>query len=206
MICCWIGSLTSQTRIFQLYIWGLVQADWNYIVLLLNCLIHVTITDISVIHLVFPISPRNTKFGSWRWDLASCQISLNSVQWFQRSRKCLNQSDVRAAILFFRSDQKHKLGKGRWDLASWQFSLNFVQRFQGRSRKCLSQSEARAAIFVFPISQKNTNFVQNVEILHPVKFHLIPFNGFREVENVSANQRSGRPSCFYDPPEKTQTW
>ena len=53
---------------------------------------------------------------------------------------------ARAAILFFRSAQKHKLGRGRWDLSSCQVSLNSVQRFQRRSRKCLSQSEARAAI------------------------------------------------------------
>ena len=56
---------------------------------------------------------------------------------------------------------------------------------------------------VFPIGPKNTNFVEDVEILLPVKFRWIPFCGFRgEVENVSANQRPGRPSCFSDRPEK----
>ena len=56
---------------------------------------------------------------------------------------------------------------------------------------------------VFPIGPKNTNLVEDVEILLPVKFHWIPFSGFRgEVENVSANQRKGRPSCFSDRPEK----
>ena len=99
--------------------------------------------------------------------------------------------------------KNHKLGRGRWDLASCQVSLNSVQRFQRRSRKCLSQSEARAAILFFPISPKNTNLVEDVEILLPVKFRWIPFSGFRgEVENVSANQRPGRPSCFSDRPEK----
>ena len=58
-------------------------------------------------HLVFPIGPKNTKLGRGRWDLASCQVSLNSVQRFQRrSRKCLSQSEARAAILFFRSARK----------------------------------------------------------------------------------------------------
>ena len=52
---------------------------------------------------------------------------------------------------------------------------------------------------VFPIDRKNTNLVEDVEILLPVKFPLIPFSGFRgEVENVSVNQRPGRPSCFSD--------
>ena len=41
---------------------------------------------------------------------------------------------------------------------------------------------------VFPIGPKNTNLVEDVEILLPVKFRWIPFSSFRgEVENVSAN-------------------
>ena len=56
---------------------------------------------------------------------------------------------------------------------------------------------------VFPMGPKNTNLVEDVEILLPVKFCWIPFSGFRgEVENVSANQRPGGPSCFSDRPEK----
>ena len=57
--------------------------------------------------------------------------------------------------------------------------------------------------FCLLISPKNTNSEKDVEILLPVKFRWIPFSGFRgEVENVSANQRPGRPSCFSDRPEK----
>ena len=56
---------------------------------------------------------------------------------------------------------------------------------------------------VFLISPKNTSLVEDVEILLPVKFCWILFSGFRgKVENVSANHRPGRPSCFSDPPEK----
>ena len=55
----------------------------------------------------------------------------------------------------------------------------------------------RGGHFVFPIHPKNTNLVEGVEILLPIKFRQIPFSGFRgEVENVSANQRPGRPFCF----------
>ena len=54
-----------------------------------------------------------------------------------------------------------------------------------------------------PIGPKNTDLVKDVEILLPVKFRRILFSGFREeVENVSANQRLGRPSCFSDQPKK----
>ena len=57
---------------------------------------------------------------------------------------------------------------------------------------------------VFPIDPKNTILVEDIEILLPVKFCRIPLSGFRgEVENVSANQRPGRPSCFSDWPKNT---
>ena len=40
---------------------------------------------------------------------------------------------------------------------------------------------------VFPIGPKNTNLVEDVEILLPVKFRLIPFSCFRRVvENVKS--------------------
>ena len=92
------------------------------------------------------------KLGRGRWDLASCQFSLNFVGWFQgRNRKCLNKSEARAAILFFGSARKYKLGRARLDLASYHVLLNSVQR---RSRKCISQSEATAAILFFRSARK----------------------------------------------------
>ena len=37
----------------------------------------------------FSDRPKKHKLGRGRWDVASCQVSLNSVQWFQRrSWKC----------------------------------------------------------------------------------------------------------------------
>ena len=58
--------------------------------------------------------------------------------------------------------------------------------------------------FLFPIGPTHTNLIEDVEILLPIKFRLIPFSGFGgEVENVSANQRPVRPSCFSDRPENT---
>ena len=103
----------------------------------------------------FTDPPEKHKLGRGRWDLVSYQVSLNSVQRFQRrSRKCLSQSEARAAILFFWSAPKHKLCRGRWDLASYEVLLNFIQRFQRRSRKCLGQSEARAAILFFRSARK----------------------------------------------------
>ena len=55
---------------------------------------------------------------------------------------------------------------------------------------------------LFLIGPKNTNLVEDIEFLLPVKFRWYPFSGFKnEVENVSANQRPGWPSCFSDWPE-----
>ena len=110
---------------------------------------------------------------------------------------------ARAVIFIYSSDWKTQLGRRCWDLASCQISLNPVQQFQRRSQKCLSQSWAMAAIFFLPIGPKNTVLVKDVEILLPVKLRRILFSSFREeVENVSANQRLGRPSCFSDQPKK----
>ena len=56
---------------------------------------------------------------------------------------------------------------------------------------------------IFPICPKNADLVKDVKILLPVKFRRILYSFFREeVENVSANQRPGRPSYFSDLPEK----
>ena len=57
--------------------------------------------------------------------------------------------------------------------------------------------------FYLLIGPKNTKLMEDVEILLPVKFRWIPFSGLRgEVENISANQRPGWPSCFSDWPKK----
>ena len=75
--------------------------------------------------------------------------------------------------------------------------------FRGKVKICLSQSEARVAILFFGSALKNTNLVENVENLLSVKFRWISFSGFiGEVKNVSANQRTGRLSCFSDQREK----
>ena len=58
--------------------------------------------------------------------------------------------------------------------------------------------------FVFPIGPKNTNFVEGVEILPPIKFCCIRFSGFREeIENISANQRPGGHLVFPIGPKNT---
>ena len=51
--------------------------------------------------------PEKHKLGRGRWDLASCQVSLNPLQLLQRrNRKSISQSEAGATILFFRSARK----------------------------------------------------------------------------------------------------
>ena len=107
--------------------------------------------------------------------------------------------------------------KGPWVLHPYQVSSKSIKRFWRRSWKCekftdedgrtTTTTDGRRAMTIAHLSlwlrwAKNTNLVEDVKILLPVKFHQILFSSFREVEKDSANQRPGRPSCFSNRPEK----
>ena len=106
-------------------------------------------------------------------------------------------------FLFTFRPEKHKLDREDVKiLLPVKFRWIPFSGFRGKVKICISQSEARAAILFFWISPKNTNLVEDVKNLLSIKFRWISFSGFiREVTNVSANQRTGRPSCFSDQPE-----
>ena len=81
--------------------------------------------------------------------------------------------------------------------------VEFCSAVSEKKSKISQPIRGQGGHLVFRIAPKNTNLVEGVRILLPVKFRWILFSGFREeVENVSANQRPGRPSCFSDRPEK----
>ena len=95
-------------------------SKWPHIVhLRINCQCanFVSESDRAVILVV-----RSTwKSQDINWNLAFCQVSLNSTQQFQsRSRKCLSQLEAGLTIFFPDRPEKHKLGRGHWDLASCQ--------------------------------------------------------------------------------------
>ena len=148
--------------------------------------------------------PERHTLGRGHWDLASCQVSLNSVQRFQRrSRKCLSQSGARAAILFFRSARKTQTWLRTLRSCFLSSFVEFRSAVSEEKSKMSQPIRGQDGHLVFPIGPKNTNLVEDIEILLPVKFRWILFSGFRgEVKNVSANQRPGRPSCFSNRPEK----
>ena len=147
-------------------------------------------------HLVFSYRPEKHKLGRGRWDLASCQVSLNSVQRFQRrSRKCLSQSEAGAAILFFRSARKTQTWKRTLRSCFLSSFVEFHSAVSEEKSKMSQPIRGQGGHLVFPIGPKNTNLVEDVEILLPVKFCWIPFSGFRgEVENVKvyAGRTDGR--------------
>ena len=74
-----------------------------------KCLSH---SEAGAAILIFRLA-RKHKLGRECADLASYQVSLNFIQWFQRrSQKWLSQSEDRMAILFSNRPEKHKLGRG----------------------------------------------------------------------------------------------
>ena len=69
-------------------------------------------------HLVFPIGLQNTNLDI---EFASCQVSLNSVQRFQRPGL--------PSCFFSDRPKNHNFWNGQWDLASCHVSWNSVQPF-----------------------------------------------------------------------------
>ena len=145
----------------------------------------------------FSDRPENHKLDRRRCDLASCQVSLNSVH--TRSRKCLGQSE---AVAIFRSTRKIHT----WKRTMRSCCLSSFIEFRSAVLECpkwLSQSGwGGQLVFISDRLEKYKLGRIFFYILLPVTFRWIPFSGFREVENVSANQRPGWPSGFFDRPKK----
>ena len=85
------------------------------------------------------------------------------------------------------------------------FLSSFVKFRSAISEKSkLSQPiRGRGGHLVFPIGPKNTNLVEDIDILLHVKLRWIPFSSFREVKNVSVNLRPGGHLVFLISPKNT---
>ena len=95
-----------QTRRNLIYLKNKSIRTVPYTVLVVQCATF--LTDRPGQPFLFSHRPEKHKLGRRRCDLASCHVSLDSVQRFQmKSRKCLSQSEARAAFLFFRSARKN---------------------------------------------------------------------------------------------------
>ena len=148
----------------------------------------------------FSDRPEKHKLCGGHWDLASCQVSLNSVPRFPRSLKSLSQSEARAAILLFQSYLPKRLLRSC-------FMSSFVEFGSAFSAEKLKMSQpiwGRGSHLVFPISPKNTNLTEDIEILLPVKFRWTLFSGFRgEVEKCLSQSEDRAAILFYDLPKNT---
>ena len=143
-------------------------------------------------------------------DLASCHVSLNSVQRFERkSWKYFSQWETRTTILFLRLARKHKLGRGHWFLASGQVSLNFCSAVYSRSRKCLSQSEIRVAIlfgFFFSIGLKKQTRKRTLRSCFLSSLVEFRTTVSEEKSKMSQPIRGQGGHCVFPIGRKTQTW
>ena len=104
---------------------------------------------------------------------------LHSVQQFQRnSRKYISQSETRAAIVFPIGPIKTTC---YWNLASCQVSFNSIQRLLRRIRNVSANQRPRQPPSYFSDwPNKNTNLVEDIDILLSVKLRWILFSGFRK--------------------------
>ena len=154
--------------------------------------------------LFFQIGTEKHKLGRERWHLASCQVLWFLVSGFKGEVEYVaaNQRLGQPSCFSYRPE-KHKLCRWRWDIASCWVLLNSVQKFKVRSRN-VSANQRRSGHLDFQMEPKNTNFQEDVEILLPVKFHLILFSGCRgEVENVFQVRDQGDYLLFLIGPKIT---
>ena len=125
-----------------------------------------------------------------------------SCTWVQMCH--LFEESAKADIFVYWSAQKTQTRKRMWRSCFLSSFVEFRSAVLEEKSKMSQPIRGQGGHLVFLIGPKNTNLVEDVEILLPMKFCWIPFSGFRgEVENVSANQRTGRPSCFSDRPKNT---
>ena len=106
-------------------------------------------------HFVFSVPTEKHKLGRRHWDLTSYQVSLNSVQRFQRrSRKCLGQSEARTAILFFPIGPKNtNLVEALRSCCLWSF-VKYHPAVSEEKSKMSQPIRGQAAILFFPIGPK----------------------------------------------------
>ena len=93
------------------------------------------------------------------------------------------------AILFFLSARKTQT----WSRTLRScFLLSFIEFHSAFSEEKWKMSQPirdQGCNLVFLIRPKNTNLVEDIEILLPVKFYWVPFCGFRgEVENMTSKR------------------
>ena len=154
--------------------------------------------------IVFFRSDWKHKLCRERWDLAISQVLLNSVQRFQRSRKCLGQSEASAVICLSNRSEKHTLGRG--DVRSC-FLLSFVKRLQWTVENIsVNQRQRHPSCFFFDRPEKYKldrgygDFASCQDSLNSVQWCQ------RRSRNCRRKSQVRTAILFFRSDEKTQTW
>ena len=155
-------------------------------------------------HLVFLICPKNTNFIKDVKILLRVKFCLIPFSSFWGEVKMSQPIRGQSGHFVFPIGPKNTYCEKvlrSWFLSSFVEFLSAVS--ESKKSKISQQIRDQGGHLVFPIGQKSTNLLEEVENLLPVKFCWTPISSLRgEVENVAANQRQGRPSCFSDRPKK----
>ena len=139
----------------------------------------------------WPIGPKNTNLVEGvDYSLSSLVIFLSVVA---DKSKCFSSSYTRAAIFVDRLAQTTQTCRERWILLPVKLS-DSVLWLHRRSPTCLSSSD-QGGRFCWPTGTKNTNFVEGVDYLLPVKFGQIPLAVADKSKKSQFSQMPGRPSC-----------
>ena len=138
-------------------------------------------------HLGFPIGPKNTNLVEDIENLLTVRFHRIPFSGFRGEVENVSGNQRPSGHLAFPDRPiKHKLGRGRF--RSCFLTIPF-SGFRGQVERpsCFSDRP-----------EKNTNVVEDIDILISVKFRWIPISRFREeIENVSTNQWPGRLSWFF---------
>ena len=143
------------------------------------------------IEILLPVKFHCIPFSDFRGEVAN--ISTNQRPW--------------RPSCFSDWPKKHKLGRGRWDLASCQVIVEFPSAVSEEKSKMSQPIRGHGGHLIFPISPKNTNLVEDVEILLPVKFSLNSLQWFQRRSRKCLNQSEAMAAIlFFRSARKTQTW
>ena len=131
--------------------------------------------------------------NSFAWKRGQCG-QLNKCP-----RCCNHQTGVDSWKVYFQKVSWYGFVVQTINIFTWQ-QKKFKQEAQRATYRAPAYNVppfggiCRGGHFWLLIGPKNTNLVEDIEILLPATFRWIPFSGLSgEVENVSANQRPGQP-------------
>ena len=147
-------------------------------------------------HLILSDRPKKHKLDRGHWDRTSCQVSLNFSAVAEKKSKMSQPIRGRGGHLVFL--------RLAWNDTNWVgyveilLPVNFrwipFNGFRGEVKKLKMSQQIRCqgGHLVFQTGSKNTNLIEDVEILLPVKFRWIPYSGLEEKSKIWKVNDDGR--------------